>query len=242
MIQFFNQAFGITKTWEKEGDAYVYNKVSAKQKEKLAFYAELYTEGLLDNEWLSKKWDTKESAFYNGEVGVISGTQGSVINVYNNKMTTQNGDEAELMVLPPAKGESQGYVSSDTSKESRGWAISAYSEHKEEAFAILEYMASPEGQVLDKLGYEGEQYNIEDGKYVLTDKSAEWWPRFHESLKGFEAEFSEETPYYTEAATKSLEMTEEYGSLDNKFILPDEYVTSWDACEALYKRICCRCN
>ena len=231
----FNQAFGITKTWEKEGDAYVYNKVSAKQKEKLAFYAELYTEGLLDNEWLSKKWDTKESAFYNGEVGVISGTQGSVINVYNNKMTTQNGDEAELMVLPPAKGESQGYVSSDTSKESRGWAISAYSEHKEEAFAILEYMASPEGQVLDKLGYEGEQYNIEDGKYVLTDKSAEWWPRFHESLKGFEAEFSEETPYYTEAATRSLEMTEEYGSLDNKFILPDEYVTSWDACEALYK-------
>ena len=89
-------------------NAYVYNKVSAKQKEKLAFYAELYTEGLLDNEWLSKKWDTKESAFYNGEVGVISGTQGSVINVYNNKMTTQNGDEAELMVLPPAKGERSG--------------------------------------------------------------------------------------------------------------------------------------
>ena len=231
----FNKAFGITKTWEKEGDSYVYNKVSSKQKEKLAFYAELYSEGLLDNEWLSKKWDTKESAFYNGEAGVISGTQGNVINVYNKKMTAQNGDTAELMVLPPAKGESQGYISSDVSKESRGWAISSYSEHKEEAFAILEYMASPEGQILDKLGYEGEEYNIEDGKYVLTDKSAEWWTRFHESLSGFEAEFSEETPYYANAATESLEMTEKYGSLDNNFILPDEYVTSWDACEALYK-------
>lgn len=28
----FNQAFGITQTWEKESDAYVYNKVSSKQK------------------------------------------------------------------------------------------------------------------------------------------------------------------------------------------------------------------
>lgn len=231
----FNQAFGLTQTWVKEGDTYVYNKVSEMQKEKLAYYASLYEEGLLDQEWLSKKWDTKESAFYDGEAGVISGTQGSVINVYNKKMTSQNGESAELMVLPPAKGTAQGYMPSDVSKESRGWAISAYSEHKEEAFAVLEYMASPEGQILDKLGYEGEQYNIEDGKYVLTDKINEWWPRFHESLVGLEAEISEETPYYAKAAEDSLAMTTEYGSLDNNFILPDEYVTSWDACEALYK-------
>ena len=56
--------------------------MSSKQKEKLAFYADLYAEGLLDNEWISKKWDTKESAFYNGEAGVISGTQGSVCLLY----------------------------------------------------------------------------------------------------------------------------------------------------------------
>ena len=99
----FNQAFGETKTWIKEDGSYIYCKVSNAEKEKLAYYAELYKEELLDNEWLTKKWDTKESAFYSGEVGAVSGTQGSVVNVYNNKMTAQNGESAKLLILPPGK-------------------------------------------------------------------------------------------------------------------------------------------
>lgn len=230
----FNLAFGIDKTWVKEGDSYVYNKVSQAQKEKLAYYADLYKEGLFDNEWLAKKWDTKESAFYNGEVAVVSGTQGSVINVYNNKMVSQNGEDAELVILPPAKGLEQGYTPSDISKESRGWAINSYSENKDVAFAILEYMASPEGQILDKLGYEGEQYNKEGDDYVLTDKISEWWPRFHESIATFDIKLSAVTPYYSEPAIKALEMVKQYSLFDNAFVLPDEFTTNWDAGEALY--------
>lgn len=230
----FNLAFGIDKTWVKQDGAYVYHKVCRQQKEKLKYYAELYQEGLLDQEWLTKKWDTKESAFYNGEVGVVAGTQGSVVNVYNQKMTAQNTESARLKVLPPAKGAGQGYLPSDVSKESRGWAISAYSENKEAAFAVLEYMASPEGQVLDKLGFEGEHYTVADGKYELTDRFPEWYPRFHESIDQLQVEFADETPYYSEAALSSLEMGSEYISYDNSFVLPDEYVTNWDAGEALY--------
>lgn len=230
----FNQAFGIDKTWLKEGDKYIYSKVSSAEKEKLAFYRELYKEGLLDNEWLTKKWDTKESAFYNGEVGVVSGTQGSVVNVYNNKMVSQNGESAKLAVLPPAKGTAQGYAPSDVSKESRGWAISKYSEHKDVAFAVLEYMAGTKGQTLDKLGYEGEHYNIEDNEIVLTDKISEWWPRFHESIATFDVPISEKTPYFSEAALASLDMADHYTSFDNIFVLPDEYITDWDAGQALY--------
>lgn len=230
----FNLAFGVTQTWIKEGDSYINSKVSKAQKEKLAYYAELYKAGLLDNEWLTKTWETKESAFYNGEVGVVSGTEGSVVNVYNRKMVTQNGENAKLAILPPAKGAAQGYTPSDVSKESRGLAISAYSENKDIAFAILEYMASPDGQILDKLGYEGEHYNIVDGKIVLTDKISEWWTRFHESIATFDAEFSPETPYFSEAANKSLDMVNQYISFDNAFVMPDEYSTNWDACNALY--------
>lgn len=229
----FNLAFGIDKTWMEEDSAYVYSKVSAAQKEKLAFYAELYRDGLLDNEWLSKKWDTKESAFYNGEVGVVAGTAGSVINIYNSKMVNQNGAAAALTVLPPAKGMFQGYTPSDVSKESRGWAISAYSEHKDLAFAVLEYMAGEEGQLLDKLGYEDEHYTVADGVYTLTDKTTEWYPRFHESIAVFDVEFAAETPYFSPAAVDSLAAIEQYASLDCSFILPEEYVTNWDAGEAL---------
>lgn len=230
----FNLAFGVTQTWVMEGDSYVYSKVSQAAKDKLGFYAELYKEGLLDNEWISKKWDTKESAFYNGEVGVVAGTQGSVVNIYNNKMVGQNGESAKLAVLPPAKGVAQGYTPSDVSKESRGWAINAYSENKDVAFAILEYMASPEGQILDKIGYEGEHYTKEGEQYKLTDKIGEWWPRFHESIYKFEANLAPETPYYSEAAEKALDMVIQYSSFDNSFVIPDEYATNWDAQEALY--------
>lgn len=228
----FDLAFGITGTWMEKDGTYVYSKVTEETKNKLAFYAELYQEGLLDSEYLSKKWDTKESAFYNGEVGVVSGTQGGVVDVYSNKITAQNGEEAELVVLPPAKGVSQGYTPSAVNKESRGWAVSAYSENKDVAFAILEYMASPEGQILDKLGFEGEHYNLEGDTYVLTEKASEWYARFHESTKTFDAKISEETPYQTVPGVESLKMVEEYTTFDNSFVLPDEYVTNWDATEA----------
>lgn len=234
MDTIFDKAFGIETSWVKDGDSYIHSKVSQGTKDKLAYYAELYAEGLLDNEWLTQKWDTKESAFYNGEVGVVSGTNGSVVNIYNTKMVSQNGEEAELIVLPPAKGVAQGYTPSDVSKESRGWAISSYSENKDVVFAILEYMASPEGQILDKLGYEGEHYNVDNGEYVLTEKISEWWPRFHESIVGLEANVSEETPYFSKAALDSLDMTQEYASFDNIFVMPEEYITNWDACESLY--------
>jgi len=230
----FNQAFGVTQSWIKEGDSYVYSKVSSAEKEKLAYYVDLYNEGLLDNEWLIKTWETKESAFYNGEVAVISGTEGSVVNVYNSKQVNQNGENAKLAVLPPAKGVSQGYTPSDVSKESRGWAISAYAENKDVVFAILEYMASPEGQILDKLGYQGEHYNVENDEYVLTDKISEWWPRFHESIATFDTKLSAKTPYYSEAANNSLAMVNQYMSFDNAFVMPDDYSTNWDGCTMLY--------
>lgn len=230
----FNLAFAIDQTWMQQDGSYVYYKVSNAQKEKLTYYADLYKEGLLDNEWISKKWDTKESAFYDGEVGVVAGTSGGIVNVYNTKMVNQNGEDAALKVLPPAKGKAQGYTPSDISKESRGWAISAYSDHKEEAFAVLEVMAGEEGQILDKLGYEGEHHTVENGTYTLTDKKQEWYARIHESIVTLDVKFAEETPYFSKSATDSLEAVSQYLSLDNNFILPDEYVTFWDAGEALY--------
>lgn len=233
----FNLAFGVTQTWVKGTDGkYIYSKVSSGEKTKLAYYAKLYKEGLLDNTYLTQKWDTKEKAFYDGTVAVAAGTQGSVIKVYDNKMTAQNGAGASLVVLPPAKGVAQGYTPSDVSKESRGWAISADSKNKDVAFAVLEYMASPEGQLLDKLGYQGEEYNITDNKIVLTDKFVQWYPRFHESIAKFNptTPISEKTPYYPASALSALDMVNKYSTNDNTFVMPDQFTTNWDACNALY--------
>ena len=101
----FAQAFGVTSTWIKGADGkYTYGKTTPFEKEKLEFYAKLYKEGLLDNEYLTKKFDTKEKAFYDGQAGMIAGTQGKVIDIYNGKSVGQNGANAKIVPLPPAKG------------------------------------------------------------------------------------------------------------------------------------------
>jgi putative aldouronate transport system substrate-binding protein len=233
----FNQAFGETSTWIKGDDGkYVYYATTKFEKDKLDFYAKLYKEGLLDPEFLTKKWDTKEKAFYDGEAAVIAGTQGKTIDIYNTKMTGQNGDSAKLVVLPPAKGVAQGYLPVDVSKESRGLAISALSKNKQLAFDIIEYMSSPEGQMLDKLGVEGEEYQIVDNKIKLTDKFAAWVPHFMESTDTFKPpyEFDPSTPYLSEAGEKSLEMFNSMSTKDNAFVIPAELSSQWDASLALY--------
>lgn len=56
-----------------------------------------------------------------------------------------------------------------------GWgiSISSTSEHQEEAFEFLDWMASEEAQILVNWGIEGENYDVVDGKRVLQDDDRE---------------------------------------------------------------------
>lgn len=234
----FNMAFGIDKTWLETKNGYVFSKVSDLEKEKIAFYQELYEEGLLDSEYPTKKWDTKEDAFYNGEAAVIVGTNGKVIDFYNSRMKEVNDDEsAELTVLPPAKGEYQGYGSFDITKESRGLAISALSDHKELVFEILDYLASPDGQMLDRLGFEDEHYEVVNDSIELTNQYyADWNARYWEPLEtSFNLSISEDTPILSKPALESQKQVNEYYTEDNSILIPEDYVARWDAMENLYK-------
>lgn len=232
----FAQAFGMTSTWVKDDSgSYVYGAVSKYGKDKLDFYAKLYQEGLLDPEYLTKKWDTKEQAFYDGDAAVIAGRQGKVINIYNTKMMEQNG--VEVMPLVPAKGVGQGFVPINVSKEDRGFAISKLSKNKDAAFALLEYMASPEGLMLDQLGVEGDEYTITDNQITLTDKFPAWYAHFIDNTMNFKPEqtFNPETPFLSPAALESLELVQTYSTKDNAFVIPADQSAAWDAAIAIYK-------
>ncbi len=233
----FDQAFGNTSTWVKNADGtYSYARVTEGEKKKLEFYAKLFSEGLLDNEYLTKQWDTKERAFYDGEAAIASGTQGKVIDLYNSHMIEQNGEGAKLVVLPPAKGVGQGYNPIDISKESRGFAISTTSKHKKEAFALMEFLATQEGQMLDKLGEKGVQYDIVDNKIKLLPAYKEWYERFWGTTINFKPEypFDESTPFLSAASEDSLDKVKQYGISDNAFIIPTELNSKMDAAKAIY--------
>jgi len=233
----FNTAFGLDTTWlKKEDGTYEYAKVSQNEKEKLAYYHKLYDEGLLDPQYITKQWDTKEDAFYKGEAAVITGTVGKIIDLYDGRMVELNGEQAKLTVLPPAKGAAgQGLGATDVTKESRGLAISSQSQHKDIAFKVFDYLASPKGQMLDRLGFENEHYKIVDGQIELNDKYyGEWYARFWEPIE-FKPELPLKTPLLGEPAAQSLQMAADYYTADNNFIIPEQFVANWDAMNNLYK-------
>lgn len=229
----FNHAFGVTTTIMNIDGKYVYSKATEFEKNKLEFYAKLYKEGLLDNEYVTKQWDTMEQAFYEGSAGFVAGTAGDVVNIYNNKMMQTNGASAELVVLPPAKGISQAYQSINVTKESRGFAISADSEVKDAAWAVLEFMAGPEGRKLDKLGLEGVHYTEANGKITLTDKFPEWWAKFWPTMNGLDTT-TIEGDVMTASGIESLAAASEYYYSDIDVVLPADLIPLKDAMDKLY--------
>lgn len=229
----FNHAFGVTSTILKVDGKYVYAKATQFEKDKLAFYAKLYKDGLLDKEYVTKQWDTMEQMFYEGKAGFVAGTAGDVVNVYNNKMIQTNGKAAELTVLPAAKGVSQSYQSIDVTKESRGFAINADSKVKDAAWAVLEYMAGPEGRKFDKLGLKDVHYTEADGKITLTDKFPEWWSKFWPTMNGLDTT-KVNGEVLTGPAIASLEAATKYYSSDINVVLSSDLIPLKDAMDKLY--------
>mgnify|MGYP005791873975 CR=1 FL=1 len=225
----FDQAFGLTTTWmEQEDGSYIYSGISDAAKEKLDFYKKLYEEGLLDSDYLTDTWETKENKFYNNEVAIVSGTQGATVGIYNDNQVAANGEGAALTVLPPAKGVAQAYSPFSVAKETRGMAISALSENQALAFQVLEYILSPEGRFLELLGNEGQNWEYNDeGKVEITST---WYPFMFNTLENFDESAMAE-PYYSESAQDSLDMINEYMTMDNDFTIPSDLTTSWDAAQ-----------
>lgn len=227
----FNQAFGITGTWMKNaGGEWVHARVTSQEKDKIAFYASLREQGLYDPEYITTKFDVKEDKFYTGRAGVIFGSSGEVIDIYGGKMR-QVHPGTELVLLQPPKGPGgQGLAAVDVSKESRGLAISAVSEHKAEVMKLLDFMASPEGQMFDRLGFEGQEYTKDGDAYKVTDKIATWYARFMVA-----ANWTPPVVWQSEAAQQSLATIQKDFKPDNTFVWPADYAADLDATENVYR-------
>jgi putative aldouronate transport system substrate-binding protein len=229
----FNQAFGVTSTWMKDASgAWVHSRVTDAEKAKLAWYAELAAKGLYDKEYVTSKFDVKEDKFYTGKVGVIFGSSAEVIDIYGGKMRQAHPDQAiELALLPiPAGPGGQGLAAVDVSKEARGFAVATTSQHKAEVMKLLDFMASTEGQMLDRMGFEGEEYTKDGDTYTVTDKISTWYARFFAA-----SNFVPPVEWKSEAAQQSLANIQQYFTPDNAFVWPADYAADLDATENVYR-------
>jgi len=136
-----------------------------------------------------------------------------------------------LTLLAPPKGPAgQGLIALDVSKEARGLAIATTSEHKEEVVKLLDFIASPEGQAIERLGFEGEQYTKDGNTIKTTDKIATWYARFLVA-----ANWQPPVQWMSDAAQGSLKTIAANFKPDNAFVWPADYATDIDATENVYR-------
>lgn len=226
----FDSAFGIEGTWMKNEDGtYQHKYTTENTKKKLEFYTELYSQGLLDQNYLTTEWDGKEENFYTAKTATIVGSSPTIIDLYNTKFENYN-DGTSIITLPPA---GEYYSPVDISKESRGFAISSQAENPQAAFNVLEFMASPAGQKIDRLGLEGVHYNIVDGKVEFTDEADNWYPFFFiVEDPNWDVEFTE--PLYSDVEKSASSMMDEYYKSDNNILYPADALDEIDAVTNAY--------
>lgn len=228
----FNPAFGVNASWLANADGeWVDARVSDEERAKLRYYNQLYANGILDPEYITSNWEVKEDKFYSGRVGVVMGTAGPVVGIYQAKMA-QVHPGAELVLLDPPAGVGQGLQAVDVSKESRGFAMSTLSENKEEVLAFVDFLASPEGQMMERMGFEGEEYTRNGDTIELTEKMGNWYPRFfYVNPSAWQPPVDLLAP----VAQASLEQGVEYFTPDNAFVYPAELAADVDSAENFYR-------
>ena len=233
----FNHAFGVTGSFMRDSDGnWISSMISDAERDKLAFFAQLYAEGLLDPEFITNDWQVMEQRFYGGEVGIIAGGAGAVTQIYNDRMVELHGPEASLTLLPPARGVGHALRSLDVTMEDRGFVINRDSPQyvKDAAFAIFEFMASPEGRILDLVGIEGMNYEVVDNMIDITN--IRMHPVFWHTINNLEAHmpFRDGNPFEG-AFMESIRLTQDYFHPDTNIILPAEFMPIWDSLLSSYR-------
>lgn len=181
---------------------------------------------------MTNTFDVKEDKFYTGKAGVIFGSSPEVIDIYTGKMRQAHpGETIDLALLPiPSGPGGQGLAALDVSKESRGWAISSVSENKDAAFAVLDFMASKDGQDIDRMGFEGTHYTKDGETVTFTDQISTWYARFFNA-----ANWTPPTPLLSPTAQAALDTIKANFKPDNAFVWPADYAADVDAAEQVYR-------
>ena len=143
--------------------------VDAKAKPVWEWLAKLYAEGLMDPESFTKKTGDMRNKMWQSQDIVLDSDWAAWTGLYNNNARTAGSypDKVNVVGLPGVKGP-DGTCFLEQGQASV-FAIPANAPNPDGGFAVLEYLASPEGGLLLTAGIEGFDYRVEGGKIVYTE-------------------------------------------------------------------------
>ncbi|WP_320121843.1 extracellular solute-binding protein [uncultured Sphaerochaeta sp.] len=143
--------------------------VDSKAKPVWEWLAKLYKEGLMDPTSFTGKTGDMRSKMWQSQDIVMDVDWAAWTGLYNNNARTAGTYPAKVNVvgLPGTKGPDGTYMLEQGGASL--WAIPSNAKNPDEAFEILEYMATKEGGLLLSAGIEGHDYTMKNGKIEYTE-------------------------------------------------------------------------
>lgn len=172
-------AFGVNTAsnfYIQDGDQIVRATQHPRMKEALEWINKLYSEGLIDPEFITNKTEQLDNKCLQGTVGIRFDIWNVAYRMYEQLEVQQNDPNAEWVRINPPKGPYGDSYMRENSRVMDGvFMISSKTEKPERLVQFLDYLQDGPGYILSQYGIEGEHYVKENDKIVLTDAGkAEW--------------------------------------------------------------------
>jgi len=143
--------------------------VNSKAKPVWEWLAMLYREGLMDPTSFTGKTSDMRNKMWQSQDIVMDVDWAAWTGLYNNnaRVAGTYPDKVNIVGLPGTKSPNGKYLLEQGGASL--WAIPSNAKNPDEAFKIIEYMATAEGGLLLSAGIEGYDYVIKDGKIEYTE-------------------------------------------------------------------------
>ena len=143
--------------------------VDPKAKPVWEWLAKLYAEGLMDPESFTKKTGDMRNKMWQSQDILLDSDWAAWTGLYNNNARTAGTypDKVNVVGLPGVKGPEGRYLIEQG--QASLFAIPANAANPDGGFALLEFLATPEGGLLLTAGIEGYDYTREGGKIAYTE-------------------------------------------------------------------------
>ena len=97
---------------------------------------------------------------------------------------------------------------------------------------LLDFLASPEGQLMERMGFEGKHFSKDGDKITVNDALGSWYPRF---MVANPNAWTPPVNLLSPVAQASLDQGVRFFSADNSFVFPADLAVDVDAAENFYR-------
>lgn len=163
-------AFDADTDWVLRGNRVAYGPAEPQFAEYLAYVQKLYTERLLDQEFLTRKGNPRDELLGKNVAGTLHDWFASTATL-NDTLGPKIPGFNLRHFAPPVGTVPKPFTRIQMSKVrvDGGWSISSMNEYPVETIRMMDFVYSPEGRLLTNFGVEGTHYVMKDGKPVYTE-------------------------------------------------------------------------